>query len=124
MKPHVLLVEDDAWLAESYSRVLRKANYSVAVARDGDEAIRQVETKNPDVLLVDVMLEGQTILGLLHELQSYDDTAKLPVVVCSALTGFDMSVERLHYYGVRAILNKATVTPEQLVLTIQEVVTA
>lgn len=117
----IVLVEDDRWLAESYSRILTQAGYGVGVARDGNEAIRLIETERPSMLLADVMLEGHTVIGLLHELQSYGDTERLPVVICSALTGSHMSVERLHQYGVRAVLDKATLTPEQLIATVQEV---
>ncbi len=118
---HIILIEDDAWLAESYSRMLQKAGYQIVVAREGNEAIRLIETEKPDLLLADMMLEGQTVISLLHELQSYSDTAQFPVVICSALTGSHMSVERLHQYGVRAVLDKATLTPEQLIATVQEV---
>lgn len=120
----LLLVEDDAWLAESYGRIFKKSGYAVVMARDGHEAIRLVEIEKPDLLLVDVMLEGQTVIGLLHELQSYADTEQLPVIVCSALTDPYVSVERLHHYGIRAVLDKAVVTPDQLVATIQEVLAA
>lgn len=119
----IVLVEDDKWLADSYSSIMREAGYEVIVAVDGHEAIGLVETTPPDGIVADVLLEGQTIVGLLHELQSYDDTARIPVIVCSALTHPELTVERLHHYGVKAVLDKATLTPEKLLETIQEVLT-
>lgn len=117
----VLLVEDDHWLAESYRRVLEKAGFVVLVTTGGHEAMALLEDKPVDVLLVDVMLEGHTVFGLLHELQSYDDTRRIPVVICSALNDELLEVDRLHSYGVVAVLDKTTLTPEQLVLTLREI---
>lgn len=116
----VLLVEDDAWLADSYRHILDGAGFETQCARDGHEAIRLVETFTPDCIVADVLLEGQTVIGLLHELQSYDDTAQTPVVICTALSHPGIQLEQLHQYGVRAVLDKATLTPEQLLQTVRE----
>ena len=117
----VLLVEDDHWLAESYQSILEKAGFAVLVVANGYEAMAVVDEKPVDILLVDFMLEGHTAVGLLHELQTYDDTRRIPVVICSALNDRLLEVDRLHSYGVVAVLNKATLTPEQLVLTLREI---
>ena len=117
----VLLVEDDHWLAESYQSILEKAGFAVLVVTNGYEAMAVVDEKPVDILLVDFMLEGHTAVGLLHELQTYDDTRRIPVVICSALNDRLLEVDRLHSYGVVAVLNKATLTPEQLVLTLREI---
>ncbi len=118
---HVLLVEDDAWLAESYQRTLEAANFRVSVAYSADEAMRHIETDPPQVIVVDIVLEGHTAIGLLHELQSYNDTEKIPVIVCSSLAHPALHADKLHSYGVRSVVDKATLTPEQFVLTVREV---
>lgn len=116
----VLIVEDDRWLADSYRRLLEKAGFSVTSVTGSEEAIRRIETAAPDVILADVLLEGNTVVSLLHELQSYDDTRRIPVVICTSLTHDGLEANRLHGYGVRAVLDKATLTPEQLALTLRE----
>ncbi len=124
MKQHqtsVLLVEDDHWLAESYQNILQKKDFAVLVAHSADEAMRMVENSKPEVLVVDIMLDGHTVMPLLHELQSYDDTKRIPVVVCSALSSSALEAGKLHSYGVVAVLDKATLTPEKFVLTLREV---
>lgn len=117
----VLIVEDDRWLADSYQRLLEKAGFRVTGVQTAEEAIRQVETVAPDAILADVLLEGNTVISLLHELQSYDDTKLVPVVICTSLTHDKLETDRLHSYGVRAVLDKAILTPEQLVATLREV---
>ena len=117
---YVLMVEDDRWLADSYQRVLEKAGFKVVSVGGAEGAIRQVETASPDVILADMLLEGNTVMGLLHELQSYDDTTQIPVIICTSLSHESLAVDRLHSYGVRAVLDKAVLTPEQLVATVKE----
>lgn len=116
----LLLIEDDAWLADSYAHILSDAGYEVQTVKDGYEAIRLIESAPPDGIVADVLLEGHTIINLLHELQSYDDTAVVPIILCSGLAHPSMELERLHHYGVRAVLDKATVTPEKLIETVEE----
>ena len=118
----LLLIEDDHWLADSYKKVLAGAYFSVDHARSGDEAMRAIETSQPDVIVADVLLEGHTVLSLLHELQSYDDTAAVPVILCTSLSHPSIELKRLHSYGVHAVLDKATMTPEQLIQTVKEAV--
>ncbi len=117
----VLLVEDDHWLAESYQHVLERAGFTVQIAHGITEALRNVDSSVPDVLVVDMLLDDTTAMSLLHELQSYDDTRTIPVVLCTALTHPSITADTLHGYGVRAVLDKATLTPEQFVTVLQEV---
>lgn len=117
----VLLIEDDPWLAESYRRVMTKNGFEVRVVADADVAMRGLEKGQCDVIVADIMLEGHTVFALLHELQSYDDTATIPVILCSSLSSDGLSEEKLHEYGVRRVLDKATLTPEQLVNVVGEV---
>lgn len=116
----ILLIEDDHWLADSYTRSLTGLGYEVALADSAETAMRSVEELMPDCIVADVMLEGHTVFALLYELQSYDDTRLIPVVVCSNLGSDALSLTRLHHYGVVAVLDKATLTPDSLDLAIKE----
>lgn len=117
---HVLLVEDDHWLADSYKRSLEREGFEVSSVSDASSAMRMVEDAAPDCIVADVMLEGHTIFTLLHELQSYDDTRRIPVVLCSALDYDVLTRNRLHEYGVVKVLDKASLTPDSLDLAVKE----
>ena len=118
---HILIVEDDTWLAESYQKVLARAGYLAAHAQSLQEAIVQLEQGIPDILLVDVLLDSSTVFTLLHELQSYDDTKRIPVVVCSGIEHRLLDADKLHSYGVVRVLDKQTLTPEGLLACVKEV---
>lgn len=121
MKKTILLVEDDRWLAESYQRVLEKAGYMVLATELQEEAITLIEQHMPHVIIADIMLDTNTVWPLLHELQTYDDTRRIPIVLCSGLDHPALLAENLHSYGVARVLQKATLTPEELVAAVREV---
>jgi DNA-binding response OmpR family regulator len=56
MARKVLVVEDEPNIVESLCFLVRKAGYEVLVARDGQAAIRTLESHHPELILLDVML--------------------------------------------------------------------
>ncbi|MDK2898978.1 MAG: hypothetical protein PWQ10_165 [Patescibacteria group bacterium] len=115
MKPFsILIVEDDVWLAEQYSRVLSIAGYESRITLDAAAAIRAIDDYCPDAIVLDVLLTGDTAFALLHELQLYTDTGSIPVILCTNLAG-ELSIDNLKSYGVDQIIDKTTMKPDDLV---------
>ncbi len=56
MTQSVLVVEDEPNIVDSLSFLMKKAGFDVQVARDGDTALRVMESRLPDLVLLDVML--------------------------------------------------------------------
>lgn len=119
MKKKILIVEDDEWLAERYQSFLVKVGYSVSLATDALAAIKLIDEIVPDLLILDIMLTNGNALTLIHELQSYNDTAKIPKIVCSNLA-CDINFSDLKSYGICALLDKSTMSPGDLVKAINE----
>jgi|JI10StandDraft_1071094.scaffolds.fasta_scaffold402489_2 CheY-like chemotaxis protein len=111
MKPKLLLIEDDRWLADSYMHVLEE--YDIDSAVSGQDAMDLIDVNDYDLIIADVMLERGLVIDLLHELQSYDDTAQLPIVLCTTLAQ-RIKLEDVRAYGVVAVLDKTTLTPKLL----------
>lgn len=107
----VLLIEDDRWLAASYMESLEE--FDVDTVIDGHAAIDMIDSNEYDVIIGDVMLERGLVFDVLHELQSYDDTAKIPIILCTSLAQ-RISLNDVKEYGVVAVLDKATLTPKLL----------
>lgn len=121
MSKSVLLIEDDMWLADSYRDVLSARHFECDIVATSEEAMEIIDTHAPDVIVADVLLGDHTVISLLHELQSYEDTQKVPVILCTSLAKSAVHLqEQLHEYGVVEILDKATVTPEGLAATVEE----
>lgn len=119
-KQRVLIVEDDAWLAEQHARVLGLAGYDPTTVPHALAAIAAVDSVKPAVIILDVLLTGSTAFALLHELQSYTDTAKVPVILCTNLAE-DIELDTVRPYGIRRILDKTTMEPGDLVTAVRSV---
>jgi DNA-binding response OmpR family regulator len=56
MTHRILIVDDEPNIVMSLEFILQKSGFETAVARDGDEALQQVELFRPDLVLLDVMM--------------------------------------------------------------------
>lgn len=116
----VLLVEDDAWLADIQIRILEKEGFSVRRVAHATAAMTAIDKSVPNVLIVDMLLAGTTALALLHELQSHADTAAIPVIACTNVAE-SLDAERLKHYGIQRIVDKSTMHPADLVAAVRSV---
>lgn len=114
----VLIVEDEPWLAQQFVRSLDTAGFTNRVTTNGLVAMDLIDELHPRVLIVDMLLTGGTVLPLLHELQSYTDTGSIPVVLCTNLAA-ELSGADLQYYGVRRIIDKTTMHPDDIVAAVR-----
>jgi CheY-like chemotaxis protein len=99
-RPRVLVVEDDAPLAQLYSMALTMNGLSVMRASDGLTALRVVEDYRPDLVLLDLMLPQVDGWTVLREFESRPSTKTIPVVV---VTGSD---DPLHSSHAKAVIRK------------------
>jgi len=116
----LVVVEDDMLLARHYERLLTAAGYDVRLAQHGLAAIDQIDEAEPGVVIVDMLLTGSTIMPLLHELRSHDDLARIPIVMITNIAE-QVSLDSLRPYGVKRILDKATMEPSDLVAAVRSV---
>lgn len=121
MSTRVVVVEDDEWLAEHYLRVLRRSGYETYHASNAAGAIDMIDDVRPHAILLDVLLTGTTALALLHELKSHADLSEIPVVLATNLAD-QIDLNDVAGYGVRRILDKATMQPDDIPAAIRSVV--
>ena len=118
--PRILLVEDDAWLAELEAKALQDAGYDVTHSPHAPAAIVAIDEVKPEVIILDVLLAGSTAFTLLHELQSYDDTGSVPIILCTNMAE-QLNLDDMKSYGVRRIVDKSTMLPSDLVAAVRSV---
>src|SRR6266496_299055 len=82
----ILLVEDSKPIQRENEGALTKAGYEVLCAEDGQSAIQMAQEKNPDLILLDMILPKLSGPEVLRRLKSDARTAKIPVVVLSSLS--------------------------------------
>ena len=84
MKPHVLIVEDEAALVELLRYNLEQSGFRVGVAGDGEEALRSVQEDVPDLFLLDWMLPLMSGIEVCRQLRRQTGTANVPIIMLTA----------------------------------------
>ena len=103
MSPHrdILLVEDEAAIAELLRRVLVRAGYSVRIASDGMQALAALASDQPRLLILDLILPGMNGFTILEHIDQHQIT--MPIVI---ITGNPLAHDSLHHAGIRHVLIK------------------
>ena len=91
-RPVVLVVEDDPDINQLLCTILTKQDYEVVSAFSGSEGLMLINTKNIDLVLLDLMLPGLNGQKLLNEIRK---TNRIPVVIISARDGLTDKIELL-----------------------------
>src|SRR5687767_2172947 len=84
-KQRLLIVEDDEAIATGLSLNLRLAGHEPSIARDGEEALAEIEAQDFDLVLLDINLPRRNGLEVLQTLRAADNL--VPVIVLSARDG-------------------------------------
>lgn len=117
---NIVLVEDDVLLARHFERVLTLGGYRVQSTQHTLGAIELIDNHHPAAIVLDMLLSGSTGMNLLHELQSHEDLAAIPVIVVTNLAT-DTLATQLEPYGVRRLLDKTTMEPDDLTAAVRSV---
>jgi two-component system OmpR family response regulator len=132
----VLLVEDDATIAEFVVRGLREAGFAVDHVADGEAGLTTASQEQYDVAIVDLMLPKRDGLSLIEALRKRG--VSTPVLILSARRSVDDRVHGLQSGGddyltkpfafaellarVQALVRRATRSPDPTTLTVDDVV--
>ena len=101
----VLLVDDEDSLRKVMKDLLERDGYAVTEARDGVQALDQVDRVGPDIIVLDLNLPGLDGYGVLSHLRSRPATASIPVIVLTAKGDEDNEV-RVFELGADDFLTK------------------
>ncbi|MBA4370197.1 MAG: two-component system response regulator [Coriobacteriaceae bacterium] len=80
----VLVVDDEPHIVRLVSFTLTGRGHEVITATDGSSGVDAAREKQPDLILMDVMMPEVTGLEALGRLKAHEDTAGIPVVMLSA----------------------------------------
>lgn len=103
------IIDDDEIMAECIARACD--GRAVKVFSNAVEAMAAMNEGIPELIFLDILLDGPDGFTFLNELISYTDTARIPIVIVSSL---DFKDKDLTEYGVVGVLDKATMTPQEI----------
>ncbi len=79
----VLLVEDSITEMEILTSYLKQAGLNVITAQSSEEAQAKLHDPKPDLIVLDVILPGQSGFELCREIKADLTTTSIPVIICS-----------------------------------------
>ncbi len=119
----VLVVEDDKFLRDLIQQKLQKEGFQTLSAVDGEEGIKIVLEKQPQLVLLDLILPGADGFEVLRQLKSNPKTATIPVIVLSNL-GQKEDMDRALKDGAEDFMVKAHFTPSEIVAKVRATIKA
>ena len=84
MSKRVLICDDEPYIVESVSYVVRKAGFDVLTAEDGEEALAAAQREKPDLVFLDIMMPGLAGDEVCRRLKSDPSTRDTHVVILTA----------------------------------------
>jgi len=109
----ILIVEDNSDLRRMFKTALSLAGFDVDEAGDGLEALRVVEERRPDLVVLDLVLRALDGLSVQQELAARAATANIPIVI---VTGSTIDTDNV---DVACVLRKP-VMPDELIRTVRQ----
>lgn len=119
MSAKVLLVDDSGLARRSARRILQEAGYTVVEAEDGFSALERYALERPDVVLLDLVMQGMYGLDVLSKLREIDPNAKVIVVSADVQTS---SRDLVREAGALEFLNKP-IQPREVVDAVSRALT-
>jgi DNA-binding response OmpR family regulator len=81
----VLIVDDESSMVSVLQRHVSNAGYEFSSATNGQEALDRIETDDPDLVLLDLMMPGMNGFETCRRIRENEKTKKLPVLIITAL---------------------------------------
>ncbi len=124
MAKRILIIDDDFDFTEAISRLLESKGYKVLSANNGSDGLNLAKKENPDLILLDVMMDTDTEgFDIARKLHQDSQTTNVPVIIVTGIRremnisfGFEPDDKLL---PVRKVLEKP-LKPEVLLEVIAE----
>lgn len=119
-KIKILLIEDDVFLAKMYKIKLDLDGFDVIHSENGEKGLVLASSKNPNIILLDIILPKMDGYQVLKQLKKAEETKNIPVILLTNL-GQKEDIDKGLALGANDYLIKAYFTPAEVVNKIKKV---
>lgn len=116
----IMWVEDDQFLNDIIARKLSTTKCVFFHSSEGEEALKIIDKEMPDIIMLDIILSGMDGFEILRRIKNDPKTKHIPVILLSNL-GQASDIEKGKSLGAIRFMVKATVTPNEIIDQIKEV---
>lgn len=108
----ILITDDDEFLTSMYKLTLEKIGAEIIVAHDGEQALKMIGGKKPDLLILDLLMPKMDGFAVLQKLKEQGG-AMFPIIILSNLRE-QMDQQKCHEMGARDFFCKSEMDLEEL----------
>ncbi|MBP7060673.1 MAG: response regulator [Candidatus Moranbacteria bacterium] len=119
-KKKVCIIDDDPDLREIYLTKFNQEGFDVSLAVDGEEGLRIIREKHPDIILLDLQMPVKNGIEVLQELDTDEIFSKIPVIVLTNIDN-EEAFKEVGKFETRFYLIKSLTTPQKAVDYVKEV---
>jgi chemosensory pili system protein ChpA (sensor histidine kinase/response regulator) len=101
----VIIVDDSVTVRKVTSRFLERSGFDVMTAKDGVEALRMIQERTPDIMLLDIEMPRMDGFEVAKNIRSGSTHSELPIIMITSRTG-QKHRERAYELGVNNYLGK------------------
>jgi len=113
----VMVVDDSITMRRVASKLLERHNYEVITAKDGVDALAQLQDLRPDVMLLDIEMPRMDGFELATHMQNEENFSRIPIIMITSRTG-EKHRDRAFEIGVNNYMGKPY-QEEELIENIQ-----
>lgn len=123
----ILVVDDEPDVRYFLATCLKDAGFNVETAVDGIEALEKVETYEPDLMTLDMVMPRKSGIRVMRTLRSKEKWENLPVIIITAHANDELGVDDVKQFNAFAsgmrprYMMEKPVTPEKLVTAICDI---
>ena len=114
----ILLVEDTEAIIIQMKDMLVQQGYNIMVARNGNEALQQIEHQIPDAMILDLMMPEVDGFEVLKRIRSQEKTDHLPVIILTAKYVTKEELAFLKHNSIHQLIQKGDINKDQLLAAV------
>lgn len=114
----LLWVEDDKLIGSILGKKLLSSGFNLMHAKNGEEALKDLETFIPDAMMIDLLLPGMTGFDILQKVRANPKYNSVPIMILSNLSK-PGDINRAKVLGAQKFLVKATASLDQIVAEVR-----
>ncbi len=121
MKKNILIVEDDDFFGELISKKLFSRDFSISLAKNGEDGFKKAKDLKPDLILLDLLLPIMDGYEVLLALKDNPETMSIPVIILSNLSSKD-DINRALRLGASDFLIKSQIDLDEIISKIDGII--
>jgi len=85
-KPLILVVDDNPSNLQMIGKLLVYDDYTVDLVESGEDALKSIEEKKPDLIVLDLVMPGIDGIAVCKKLKNDPNTEDIPIIICTGNT--------------------------------------